>query len=180
MRPSALFAAERNLLATIPGVDKRLAESIIAEIGVDMTVFGSAARLASWAGMCPGQHESAGKSRSGRARHGDTWLQRTIALAAMGAVRSKNSYLAAQYARLYKRRGKLRARKAVGHSILIACFHILAGSVPYQDLGADFYQRRNSPEHRARKHLDELRAMGWTITHTDTGVICTPPSEQAA
>jgi transposase len=79
------FVAERELLTTIPGVDKRLAEAIIAEIGVDMTRFGAAARLASWAGMCPGQHESAGKSRSGRARHGDTHLQKHLAVAAMAA-----------------------------------------------------------------------------------------------
>lgn len=80
------FAVERDLLTTIPGVDIRLAEAIIAEIGVDMTRFGTAGRLASWAGMCPGQHESAGKSRSGRARHGDSWLQRHLAVAAMAAA----------------------------------------------------------------------------------------------
>jgi len=174
------FATERDLLATIPGIDRRIAEAIIAEIGVDMTVFDSAARLCSWAGMCPGKHESAGKSRSGRARHGDTWLQRHLTVAAMSAARSKDSYLAAQYARLVTRRGKPRARKAVGHSILQACFHILAGGVPYQDLGADFYQRRNSPERRAHKSLNDLRSLGWTITETKTGVTCTPPAEQAA
>lgn len=174
------FAAERDLLATIPGVDQRLAEAIIGEIGVDMTVFGTASRLSSWAGMCPGQHESAGKSRSGRARHGDSWLQRNLAVAAMAAARTKDTYLAAQYGRLVKRRGKPRARKAVGHSILVACFHILAGAVPYQDLGADYFQRRNTPEQRARTTLNSLRALGWTITETDTNVICTPPDQRAA
>ena len=84
------FVAERELLTTIPGVDKRLAEAIIAEIGVDMTRFGAAARLASWAGMCPGQHESAGTSRSGRARHGDTHLQKHLAVAAMAAARTRH------------------------------------------------------------------------------------------
>jgi len=175
------FRVERDLLATIPGIDRRLAEAIIAEIGVDMSVFGSAARLSSWAGMCPGQHESAGKSRSGRARHGDTWLQRHLAVAAMSAARSKNSYPSAQYARLLAHhRGKPRARKAVGHSLLVACFYILARSVPYQDLGADFYQRRNSPQRRARKSLEDLRSLGWTITETTDGVHCTPPHDEAA
>lgn len=169
------FAAERDLLTTIPGVDNRLAEAIIAEVGVDMTRFGSAARLASWAGMCPGQHESAGKSRSGRARHGDTWLQKHLAVAAMAAARTKNTYLSAQYARLVGRRGKARARKAVGHSILVAAFHILAAGVPYPDLGGDYYLQRNSPERRARKNLNDLCSLGWTVTETDDGVILNPP-----
>jgi transposase len=174
------FATERDLLITIPGVDRRLAEAIIAEIGVDMTVFETPGRLASWAGMCPGQYESAGKSKSGRARHGDTWLQRHLAIAAMAAARSKNTYLAAQYARLAKRRGKLRARKAVGHSILVACFHILAGGVPYAELGADYFEQRNSPERKARRHLNDLRALGWDVTETEQGVVCQPPQHTAA
>lgn len=173
------FATERDLLTTIPGVDRRLAEAIIAEIGVDMTVFETSGRLASWAGMCPGQHESAGRSKSGRARHGDTWLQRHLAIAALAAARSKSTYLAAQYARLAKRRGKLRARKAVGHSILVACFHILAADVPYIELGADYFDQRDSAERRARRHLDQLRALGWTIDNTDKGVICHAPTAAA-
>ena len=169
------FGTERDLLSTIPGVDKRIAEAVIAEIGVDMARFGTASRLASWAGMCPGQHESAGKSRSGRARHGDTHLQKHLAVAAMAAARTKDTYLAAQYARLVGRRGKARARKAVGHSILVAAFHILAGGVPYAELGGDYYLKRNSPERRARKHLSDLKALGWTVTENPNGVTCTPP-----
>ena len=169
------FALERDLLATIPGVDVRLAEAIIAEIGVDMTRFGSAGRLASWAGMCPGQHESAGKSRSGRARHGDSWLQRHLAVAAMAAARTKNTYLAAQYARLVGRRGKARARKAVGHSILVAAFHILASGKPYADLGGDYFLRRNSPERRARKNINDLKSLGWSVTETSKGIVCHRP-----
>lgn len=169
------FAIERDLLTTIPGVDVRLAEAIIAEIGVDMTRFGTAARLASWAGMCPGQHESAGKSRSGRARHGDSWLQRHLAVAAMAAAHTKDSYLAAQYARLVGRRGKIRARKAVGHSILIAAFYILASGKPYADLGGDYFLRRNSPERRARKSINDLKSLGWTITETPEGINCQRP-----
>lgn len=176
MRP---FGTERELLATIPGVDQRLAEAIIAEIGVDMTVFGTAGRLASWAGMCPGQHESAGRSRSGRARPGDTHLQKHLAVAAMAAARSKNTYLAAQYARLVPRRGKARARKAVGHSILVAAFHILAGGVPYTDLGADYFLQRNDPQRRARKDFNDLKALGWTVVEGPRGITCTPPEVAA-
>ncbi len=170
------FVIERDLLTTIPGVDQRLAEAIIGEIGVDMTVFGTAGRLASWAGMCPGQHESAGKSRSGRARHGDAHLQKHLTVAAMSAANSKDTYLAAQYRRLVGRRGKRRARKAVGHSILIAAFYILAGGVPYNDLGGDYFLRRNSPSRQARKHLSHLKALGWTVHETPHGVTCIPPA----
>ncbi|MDQ3384158.1 MAG: transposase [Actinomycetota bacterium] len=109
-------------------MDKRLAEAIIAEIWVDMTRFGQAGRLASWAGMCPWRHESAGKSRSGRSRHGDTHLRKHLAVAAMAAARTKDT--SPQYARLVGRRGKPRAREAVGRSILAAAFHMLAGGVP--------------------------------------------------
>ncbi len=94
------FAKERERLATIPGVDKVVAEAIVGEIGVDMSRFPSAAHLASWAGMCPGQHESAGKRRHGASRHGDSWLQRHLVVAAMAAARTKGTYLPAQYGRL--------------------------------------------------------------------------------
>jgi transposase len=170
------FVVERDLLMTIPGVDKILAEAIIAEIGTDMGWFGSAARLASWAGMCPGQHESAGKSKSGRSRHGDTWLQRHLTIAAMAAARTKDTYLSAQYHRLAGRRGKRRARKAVGHSILVACFHILAGGVPYHDLGSDHFERLNPPHRRARRHLAALQALGFTVTEQPGHLIVTPPT----
>ncbi len=129
----APFADARDRLATIPGVNTRLAEAIIGEIGVDMSRFPTASHLASWAGMCPGQHESAGKSRKGTARRGDNWLQRHLALAAMAASTTKGTYLSSQYHRLAMRRGKRRARKAVGHSILVAAWHILsAEDVTYQ------------------------------------------------
>lgn len=132
--------------------------------------------MASWAGMCPGQHESAGKSRSGRSRHGDTHLQKHLAVAAMTAARTKDTYLAAQYARLVGRRGKPRARKAVGHSILVAAFYMLAGGVPYTDLGGDYFVKRNSSQRRARKNLNDLKALGWTLAEDDDGQItCTPP-----
>jgi transposase len=166
----APFADARDRLCSIPGVDRRTAAAIIGEIGVDMTRFPSAAHLASWAGMCPGQHESAGKQKHGTARHGDSWLQRQLAVAAMAAVCSKDTYLRSQYRRLSSRRGKLRARKAVGHSILVACWHILASpGATYVDLGPDWLDRRTNPAMRARRKLSELRSLGCEVKHNDDG-----------
>jgi transposase len=172
----APFAEARDRLCTIPGVDTVLAEAIIAEIGVDMTAFPTAAHLASWAGMCPGQHESAGKARHGTARHGDSWLQRNLAVAAMAATRTKGTYLAAQYARLVARRGKRRARKAVGHSILIGCWHILHHGIDWNELGNDYFDRRQDPKRIARRKLNELRSLGWTITDNPDGTTTLAPA----
>jgi transposase len=176
-RVIAPFADHRDRLATAPGIDRRMAEAIIGEIGVDMTKFPTAAHLASWAGMCPGQHESAGKARHGTARHGNSWLQRHLTMAAMSAGRTKGTYLNAQYHRLAGRRGKMRARKAVGHSLLVGVWHILADGVTWHDLGEDYFDRRQSPEHRARRKLTELRALGWKVTNHDDGTsTLTPPA----
>ena len=176
-RVIAPFAEARDRLATAPGIDKRTAEAIIGEIGVDMTRFPTAAHLASWAGMCPGQHESAGKARHGTARHGNSWLQRHLTMAAMSAGRTKNTYLAAQYRRIGGRREQASgSRKAVGHSLLIGVWHILAEGVEWDDLGVDYYDRRQTPEHRARRKLAELRSLGWTVTTNDDGTtLLTPP-----
>ena len=166
----APFADARDRLCSVPGVDRRVAEAIIGEIGVDMGRFPSAAHLASWAGMCPGQHESAGKQKRGTARHGDSWLQRHLTVAAMAALCSKHTYLRSQYRRLSSRRGKLRARKAVGHSVLVACWHILASpGATYIELGPDWFDRRNSPALRARRKLSELRSLGCEVRHNDDG-----------
>jgi transposase len=167
------FAEARDRLTTIPGVDTVLAEAFIGEFGVDMSVFPTAAHLASWAGMCPGQHESAGKSRHGTARHGDSWLQRNLAVAAMAATRTKGTYLAAQYGRLVARRGKRRARKAVGHSILIGCWHILTDNTDWNELGSDYFDRRQDPHRLARRKLNELRSLGWTVTTHPDGTTIT-------
>ncbi|UNX53888.1 IS110 family transposase [Georgenia sp. TF02-10] len=160
----APFARQRDLLATAPGIDKRTAEGIIAEIGVDMSVFGDAEHLASWAGRCPGQHESAGKSRSGRTRKGNKWLRTYLHDAATAAVRTKASYSAAQYARIKGRRGHAKALGAVQHSILVSVFHMLDRDQPYQDLGADYFVRRHSPERRAKRLINELTALGYKVT----------------
>jgi len=166
----APFVDARDRLCSIPGVDRRIAEAIIGEVGVDMSRFPTAAHLASWAGMCPGQHESAGKQKKGTARHGDSWLQRQLAVAAMAAVSSKDTYLRSQYRRLSPRRGKLRARKAVGHSILVACWHILANpDATYIDLGPNWLDRRNTPAVRARRKLSELRSLGCEVLHNNDG-----------
>jgi transposase len=166
----APFADARDRLCTIPGVDRRIAEAIIGEIGVDMTKFATAGHLASWAGMCPGQHESAGKSKKGTARKGDSWLQRHLAVAAMAAARTKGTYLASQYHRLASRRGKMRARKAVGHTILVAVWHILSNpETTFVDLGPEWFDRRNSPGLRARRKLSELRALGCELIPNGDG-----------
>jgi len=171
------FAAQRDLLTTIPGVDRRTAEAIISEIGIDMDRFPSAGHLASWAGMAPGQHESAGKRRSGRARPGNSWLQRHLTTAAMAAARTKGSYLSAQYHRLAPRRGKARARKAVGHSILVAIHHMLSAQTTWHDLGDDWYQRRHNPLVQARRKLHELTTLGCDVAvQPDGTVIVTPPA----
>ncbi len=170
------FADARDRLCTIPGVDTILAEAITAEIGVDMSAFPTASHLASWAGMCPGQHESAGKSKKGTARHGDSWLQRNLAVAAMAAARTKGTYLAAQYGRLASRRGKRRARKAVGHSILIGCWHILADNTSWNELGSDYFDRRQDPQRLARRKLNDLRSLGWTVTDNLDGTTTITPA----
>jgi transposase len=168
----APFEPQVQLLRTIPGVDRRTAEGLLAEIGVDMDRFGSAERLASWAGLCPGHHESAGKNRSGRTRKGSKWLHTYLSQAAKAAGRSKDTYLGAQYTRLRGRRGAGKATVAVEHSILVAAYHMLDRGQPYQDLGADYFQRRRSPEHQARKLIGQLTALGYQVT-------AIPPPEAA-
>ncbi|MGQ0670854.1 MAG: IS110 family transposase [Actinomycetota bacterium] len=160
----APFAAEVELLSTIPGVARRTAECIVAEIGVDMTRFGSSARLASWAGMCPGNNESAGKHRSGKTRKGSKWLRTALTESARAASRSKGTYLSAQYHRLRGRRGSSRATVAVGHSILVAAFHILDRAEPYSDLRADYFVHRHDPQRHANTLVRQLRALGYEIT----------------
>ncbi len=162
-RVIAPFAAELALLDTIPGVDRRSAEALVAEIGVDMTRFGSAARLASWAGLCPGLDESAGKRRSGRTRKGSKWLGTALAEAAEAAGHGKRTYLGAQFSRLRGRLGHAKARKAVAHSMLVAAFHILDRHVPYQDLGADWFAKRR-PEAHARRLARQIEALGYRVT----------------
>jgi transposase len=118
---------------------RRTAEVIVAEIGTDMTRFPTAGHLASWAGLCPGNDESAGKRRSGRTRKGSKWLGIALTEAALANVRTKDVYLAAQYRRLRPRRGHTRALGAVKHSIIVACWHMLSTGETYRDAGGDYF-----------------------------------------
>lgn len=161
------FAHHRDRLCTIPGVAAITAATIIAEIGVDMTRFPTAGHLASWAGMCPGNNESAGKHHSGRTRPGDKWLRAALTQAAWAAARSKHdTYLRAQFWRIARRRGKNKAAIAVGHSILIAAFHIIRDEVDYRDLGGDWFARRHDEDARRRWLIRQLEALGHEVTLT--------------
>ena len=163
----APFAQQVQLLDTIPGVNQRTAEALVAEIGVDMSRFGSSARLASWAGLCPGQHESAGKSRGGKTRKGSKWLRMHLTEAARAAARTRGTYLAAQYARLRGRRGPSIAAIAVAHSIVVAAFHILDQLVPYHDLGSDWFTSRRSHDQQTRWMIRQLALRGYDVQLRD-------------
>ena len=160
------FEAAVSLLVTIPGVSQRTAQVIIAEIGADMSRFPDAGHLASWAGMCPGNNESAGKHRSGRTRHGSKWLRKALIEAAHAASRTKDTYLAAQYAQIRYRRGPQRAAVAVGHSILVIVWHLLTNGEPYNDLGGDYFDKQRTSDARQRRLVAQLEAMGNTVTLT--------------
>src|SRR5262249_46212068 len=134
---------QTRLLMTMPGVSDPVAHVLVAEIGIDMTRFPTAAHLVSWAGLCPRTDESAGKRRSTRVRLGAPWLKPTLVMAAWAAVRTKNSYLQAQFLRLKARRGAKKAILAVAASMLGACYYMLRDGVSYRDLGADHFARRD-------------------------------------
>jgi len=159
----APFEQAVELLRTIPGVQRRTAEVIIGEIGIDMSVFPTAGHLASWAGQCPGNDQSAGKRRSGRTRKGSKWLDWALEESAMVAARSNDIYLAAQYARLRPRRGHKKALGAVKHSILTACWHMLSTGELYNDLGGDYYRKRD-PEHTTKRLIAQLESLGHKVT----------------
>jgi transposase len=159
----APFEKAVELLCTIPGVQRRTAEVIIAEIGVDMSVFPTAKELASWAGQCPGNDQSAGRRRSGRTRKGSKWLDWALEEAALAATRTNDVYLQAQYQRLRPRRGHKKALGAVKHSIIIACWHMLSTGELYNDLGGDYYRKRD-PQRTTKRLIAQLEALGHTVT----------------
>jgi transposase len=159
-----------ELLCTIPGVGRRAAEVILAETGGDMSAFASAKHLASWAGMCPGNDESAGKRRSGKTRKGSKWLSQTLVECAKSANRSKDTYLAAQYRRLRARRGANKATIAVCHSILTAVWHMLQTGETYTDPGGDFFARRD-PERTRKRLVNQLERLGYTVTVQEGGAL---------
>lgn len=158
------YGAAVSLLVTIPGVANRTAQVILAEIGADMSRFPTAGHLASWAGMCPGNNESAGKHRSGRTRHGSKWLRKALIEAGQAAGRTKDTYLAARYAQIRSRRGSQRAAVAVGHSILVIVWHLLTTGETYNDLGGDYFDKRRNSEARQRRLVAQLEAMGHRVT----------------
>jgi transposase len=151
------------LLDTIPGVGQRAAEILIAEIGTDMSRFPSAKHLASWAGMCPGNHESGGKRLSGKTRKGNRWLRQVLVEIAHVASKTKNTYLAAQYKRIAARRGKKRALIAVGHTILTIVYMMLTRKQPYQDLGAAYFDQREQ-ERVERRLVHRLERLGYEVS----------------
>jgi transposase len=163
-RRLAPFATEVALLDTIPGVDRRAAEVILAEIGGDMTRFPTARHLASWAGRCPGNDESAGKRRSGRTRKGSKWLAMTLIECANSVVRSKGTYLANQYARIKGRRGHKKAVGAVAHSILVIAYYVLQRHRPYADLGPDYLLRRDNAEAYTKRLVRQLERLGHKVS----------------
>jgi transposase len=152
-----------SLLDTIPGVGRGLAEMLVAEIGTDMSRFPTAGHLAAWAGVAPGNNESAGKRRWGKTRNGDPWLRVGLVQAARGAIRTKGTYLAAQYRRLVTRRGDKRAIIAVAHSILVIVYHVILRKEPYKELGADYFERRK-PEATARRLARQIERLGFEVT----------------
>jgi transposase len=160
--PLGLWAA-LGLLLSIPGINRRTAEVVLAEIGTDMGRFETAQHLASWAGLCPGNHESAGKRASGRTTHGDRWLRAALVQAAWAASRTKKTYLAAQYHRLARRRGKKKALVAVAHTLLVMCYQVLRKGRPYQELGDDYLDKLE-PERRTKHLVRQLESLGHKVT----------------
>jgi transposase len=157
------FGAAVELLCTIPGVQRRTAEVIVAEIGIDMSRFPSERHLASWAGQCPGNDRSAGKRRPGKTRHGSKWLDTALTEAALAATRTSDVYLAAQYQRLRPRRGHGRALGAVKHSIITGCWHMLTTGELYREAGGDYFSRRD-PERATRRLVAQLERLGHRVT----------------
>lgn len=151
------------LLDSIPGVNQRIAEIFLAEVGTDMQRFPTAGHLASWVGICPGNHQSAGKQIRGTTRKGDRWLRQALIEAAQGAMRTKDTYLSAQGRRLTHRRGKKRAVVAVAHTILIMAYHILQRQQPYQDLGSNYFDERERAA-IARQAVHRLEQLGFKVT----------------
>jgi transposase len=159
----APFEKAVELLCTIPGVQRRTAEVIVAEIGDDMSIFPTAKELASWAGQCPGNDQSTGRRRSGRTRKGSKWLDWALEEAALAATRTNDVYLQAQYQRLRPRRGHKKALGAVKHSIITAAWHMLSTGELYNDLSGDYFRKRD-PERTTKRLITQLEALGHSVT----------------
>jgi len=167
------FEAAVTVVDTIPGVGRQTAEGMVAEIGADMTRFDSANHLASWAGVAPGNHESAGKRRSGRTRTGNRPLNVLLNQAAHAAIRTKGTYLSAQYHRLAGRIGKKKAIVAVEHSILVIAYFLISRNEPYRELGGDYFDRRQ-PETTAKRLVKRLEHLGYQVVLQPTAASASP------
>lgn len=155
-----------DLLQTIPGVGQVAAATIVAEIGTDMSRFQSSKHLASWAGVCPGNRERAGKRLSGKPTGGDPWLKAALGEVAWAVARNKApNYLTQQYKRIARRRGKYKAAVAVAHSVLVIAYHVLNTGQPYRELGADYFNQLDT-ERIERHHLNRLKALGYEVKLT--------------
>jgi transposase len=161
-RLMAPFAATIAQLDTIPGIDRKGAISLIVETGADMSRFPTAGHLCSWGAMCPGQNESAGKRRSGKTRRGNRYLRSTLIEGGLAATRARGTALQARYLRVRRQRGHKKAVVAVGHQILEIAYYIMRDGVTYQELGADYLDRRQ-PDRAVRRHVRQLEALGYRV-----------------
>jgi transposase len=157
------FEPEFQLLLSAPGIARRTAESVIAEIGIDMSPFPRPCQLASWAAACPGNRESAGKRRSGKTRKGNRWLRGALIEAAWGVARTRNTYLSSLFHRVRRRRGAKKAAMAVAHSLLVAIWHMLHDHVPYHELGAAHFDTLHTQK-LTRHYLHRLEELGVKVT----------------
>jgi transposase len=164
-RRLAPFEEVLALLQTIPGIKPSAAATIVAEIGTDMSRFPSAGHLASWAGLCPTNKESAGKRMKGPMNHGNVWLRAIMGEVARASIRTKASYFSAQYHRLARRRGKEKAANAVAHSLLVVIYQVLTTGHPYTELGVDYFDRLDTARVQ-RHHVRRLEQLGYTVTLT--------------
>lgn len=164
---SGPFAVAIRMVAELPGFDQRSAQNVLAEIGADMSRFPTDDHLASWAGICPGSHETGGKRKSGKTTKGSRWLRCALVQSAWAATHAKNSYFRAQYRRLVGRRGKKRALVAVAHSMLVVIYHVLQTGCAYQDLGADYFDRLDT-DRIVKTHVRRLESLGYKVTLSAT------------
>jgi transposase len=158
----APFVEAIQRLDTIPGVNQRTAEALVAELGIDMSVFPTAGHLASWAALCPGNNASAGKRKAGKLRKGNRWLRGALIEAALAATRASDTALAARYRRIMRHRGHKKAIAAVGHAILVIAYHLLSRGTTYQELGVDYYDRRAADRAR-RRAIQTLEHQGYRV-----------------